>query len=99
MCTKECGSKTRHTERDFTFMLMVLDTKEIGLQINNMAKAVKFGPMAQFLKATTFKVKSTVKVFLCGLMTAATKENLKITKLVVKVNTNGKMDEFLLEDG
>lgn len=78
---------------------MALCTSVTGEKTNNMAKGKKFGLMELNMKVTTIWAVNKVTVSSSGLTAQNTKAIFVITVLTVKVLTNGKTDESILENG
>jgi hypothetical protein len=63
--------------------------------INKMEKDNNLGLIKQFIKVNTKMEKNMEKENLCGLMIAHTKENFFKIIFMAKVDTNGKMEEYI----
>jgi hypothetical protein len=63
--------------------------------INKMEKDNNLGLIKQFIKVNTKMEKNMEKENLCGLMIVLMKENSFKTIFMAKVDTNGKMEEFI----
>lgn len=73
--------------------------KETGYRINKMDMAKRFGLMEQSIKDSIKVEKNMEKVFLCGVMIALMKESFYKIIFMVKADTLGKMEEFMMVIG
>ena len=63
--------------------------------INKMEKDNNLGLIKQFIKVNTKMEKNMEKENLCGLMIVLMKENSFKIIFMAKVDTNGKMEEYI----
>lgn len=93
MSMRENGKMTRHMGMVNTFIWMGLNIQEIGRMINKMVKGRKFGQIKRHMKATIFKARNMVKVYLSGLMVQNIRENFTRITFMGLENISGKMVE------
>ena len=71
--TKEDGNEIRLTVAAYTIGQMVVSMKDLGRAINYMGRESTVGLMVDCIQANILTIKSTVSVFMSGLMAKSTK--------------------------
>lgn len=99
MFTKENGRMIRLTDKESILMLMVQDTKDNGLRINNMAMVLKDGQMVPLMKVNIHKERSMEKENSPGLTLVHSLAISLTTIFMEVVSMNGQMEEFILVIG
>ena len=95
----ENGKTIKHMDMVFTITLMVPDTKDSGLKINNTEKVRRFGQMVLVMRASTKMERSTVTESSFGLTDQLTPVTSLITTFMVQASTPGLMVDNITVNG